>query len=249
MAENRQLEAMPKAMPRAEAPAAGAGANAEPAPDSDMGGSGIPEAPGMPGEHTVPAAPGLAGAPAAGAVPGAAAGTGTLPMPRQPGGAFPAPQAPESSAPQGPESPVPQAPESPAPQPPPQEASRPRGAEDLNGSWEIRNVVSTTNHPAYRGLWITYRIVLHQDGDQLSGDGEKWAENGRRIPAAQRTPIHVSGEIVGREVRVQFTERGNWRVSGGSFRWRLSPDGGSFSGTFASSAADTRGTSAATRLP
>ena len=232
MPENRQL----KAMPKADAPKADAGANAETAPDSDMGGSGIPEAPSAPGEHTVPAAPGLGGAPAAGAVPGADAGTGALPMPRQPG-AFPAPQAPESPAPRAPESRA------------PQEASRPRGAEDLNGSWEIRNVVSTTNHPAYRGLWITYRIVLHQDGDQLSGDGEKWAENGRRIPAAQRTPIHVSGEIVGREVRVQFTERGNWRVSGGSFRWRLSPDGGSFSGTFASSAADSRGTSAAVRLP
>jgi len=122
-------------------------------------------------------------------------------------------------------------------------------ADDLNGSWEIQNVVSSTSHPAYRGFRLTYRIVLRQDGEQISGDGEKWAENGRRIPAAQRTPIHLSGEMVGREVRVRFTEQGERHDSAGSFRWRLSADGTSFTGTFASDAAASRGVSAAVRLP
>ncbi|HXO27642.1 MAG TPA: hypothetical protein VOA80_09885, partial [Thermoanaerobaculia bacterium] len=150
-----------------------------------------------------------------------------------------------------------------APPPPPEPSSafppnahtatlgsmRPQRAGDLNGSWEIQNVVSATSYPAYRGLRLTYRIVLHQDGERISGDGEKWAENGRRIPAAQRTPIHLSGEMVGREVRVRFTESGNRRDSAGSFRWRLSADGTGFAGTFASSAAAARGASAAVRLP
>jgi hypothetical protein len=126
---------------------------------------------------------------------------------------------------------------------------RPQRAGDLNGSWEIQNVISSTSYPAYRGLRLTYRIVLHQDGERISGDGEKWAENGQRIPAAQRTPIHVSGEMAGREVRVRFTESGSRRDSGGSFRWRLSADGTRVAGTFASSAAAARGVSAAVRLP
>jgi len=129
------------------------------------------------------------------------------------------------------------------------DSMQPRRAGDLTGSWEIQNVVSSTDHPAYRGLRLTYRIALHQDGERISGDGEKWAENGRRVPAAQRTPIHLSGEKVGREVRVRFTESGNRRDSAGSFRWRLSADGASFAGTFASGAAGARGVSAAVRLP
>jgi hypothetical protein len=129
------------------------------------------------------------------------------------------------------------------------DSTRSRRAGDLNGSWEIQNVVNSTSYPAYRGLRLTYRIVLHHDGERIFGDGEKWAENGRRIPAAQRTPIHLSGELVGREVRVRFTERGDRRDSAGSIRWRLSADGTSFAGTFASSAADARGVSAAVRLP
>jgi hypothetical protein len=126
---------------------------------------------------------------------------------------------------------------------------RPRRAGDLNGSWEIHDVVDATSEPAYRALRLTYRIILHQDGERVSGDGEKWAENGRRIPAAQRTPIHLSGEIEGREVRVRFTENGSRRDSAGSFRWRLSADGTSCAGTFASNAAGSRGVSAAVRLP
>ena len=126
---------------------------------------------------------------------------------------------------------------------------RPLRTGDLSGSWEIQNVVSSTSYPAYRGLHLTYRIVLHQEGERISGDGEKWEENGRRIPAAQRTPIHLSGEVTGREVRVRFTENGDRRDSAGSFRWRLSADGTSFAGTFASSAAASRGVSAAVRLP
>jgi hypothetical protein len=54
---------------------------------------------------------------------------------------------------------------------------------------------------------------------------------------------------MGREVRVRFTESGSRRDSAGSFRWRLSADGTSCAGTFASNAAGSRGVSAALRLP
>jgi hypothetical protein len=194
---------------------------------------------------------------AAGGSSGASAGAATFPErapgdtglpPAGPGARPPTPAEPDADT---------------APPPPPEPSSdfppnahpaildsmRPRRAGDLTGSWEIQNVVSSTDYPAYRGLRLTYRIVLHQDGERISGDGKKWAENGRRIPAAQRTPIRLSGEMVGREARVRFTESGNRRDSAGSFRWRLSADGTGFAGTFASSAAAARGVSAAVRLP
>jgi hypothetical protein len=124
-----------------------------------------------------------------------------------------------------------------------------RATSDINGSWEIHNVIDSTSHPSYRGLRLTYHVTLRREGARIVGRGEKWAENDRRIPAAQRTPIELTGEMVGRELRVQFTEEGSQRESAGSFRWRLSPDGRSLAGTFASDAAGSRGVSAAYRLP
>ena len=214
-------------IPEMEAP------NAPSSPDVVVEGPGGPSpanpaaAPDLPGTpDSLPLRPSPPVAPSPQGVPAPGADAGSVP-PDEAGAAT----EPESESPAG----------SPAP--------RGRQGENLNGSWEIRNVVNSTSVPGYRGLRLTYRILLRQEGGRISGDGEKWAENDRRIPAAQRTPIHVSGEVVGREVRVRFTERGSRRVSAGSFRWRLSPDGGSFSGTFASNAADSRGSSAAVRLP
>jgi hypothetical protein len=194
----------------------------------------------------------------AGASAGGSSGAATFPQgapgdtslpPAGPGARPPTPAEPDADTAPPPPPPEPSSASPPNAHPAILDSMRPRRAGAVNGSWEIQNVVSSTSYPAYRGLRLTYRIVLHQDGERISGDGEKWAENGRRSPAAQRTPIRLSGEMVGREVRVQFTERGDRRDSAGSFRWRLSADGTSFAGTFASSAAAARGVSAAVRLP
>ena len=131
----------------------------------------------------------------------------------------------------------------------PSAAARTRTPADLNGSWEVHNVVNSTSYPSYRGLRLTYHVNLRHEGGRIVGDGEKWAENDRRVPAARRTPIHLTGEVVGQELRVEFTEQGGQRDSSGNFRWRLSPDGRSLAGTFASDAAGSRGISAAYRLP
>ncbi len=190
---------------------------------------------------------------------GASSGAATFPEaaprdtglpPASPGARPPTPAEPDAdTVPPEPPPPEPSSAFPPNAHPAVLNSMRSRRAGDLNGSWEIQNVVSSTSYPAYRGLRLTYRIVVRQDGERVSGDGEKWAENGRRIPAGQRTPIHLAGELVGREVRVRFTERGDRRDSPGSFRWRLSADGTRFAGTFASSAAAARGVSAAVRLP
>jgi hypothetical protein len=226
-----------------------------PAPPSPLPAPPLPPSgnAGRSGEEDEAAAAGAS----AGGSSGASAGAATFPE-RAPGDTGLPPAGPGARPPTRAE---PDADTAPPPPPEPSSAfppnahpaildsMRPRRAGDLTGSWEIQNVVSSTDYPAYRGLRLTYRIVLHQDGERISGDGKKWAENGRRIPAAQRTPIHLSGEMAGREVRVRFTESGNRRDSAGSFRWRLSADGTGFAGTFASSAAAARGVSAAVRLP
>jgi hypothetical protein len=120
--------------------------------------------------------------------------------------------------------------------------------QDLSGWWELTNTIASTNYAAYRGLRLTYRLQLEQDGDHLTGRGQKWAEEGAPVSAAARSPISVTGRIEGNKVILQFTEQGARRSTTGSFAWTLTPNGNALRGTFWSTAADTSGGSVARRL-
>jgi len=126
-------------------------------------------------------------------------------------------------------------------------ASGPKQA-DLSGWWEVTNTIQSTNYPAYKGLRLTYRVQLEQDGDRLTGRGQKWAEDGGPVSAAARSPISVTGRIEGRRVILQFTERGARRSTSGSFSWIVTGDAGALHGSFQSTAADTSGGSVARRM-
>jgi penicillin-binding protein 1A len=124
---------------------------------------------------------------------------------------------------------------------------RPAG-QDLSGWWELTNTIASTNYAAYRGLRLTYRLQLEQDGDRLTGRGQKWAEEGAPVSAAARSPISVTGRIEGGKVILQFTERGAKRATTGNFSWTLAANGNALHGSFWSTAADTSGSSVARRL-
>jgi penicillin-binding protein 1A len=139
----------------------------------------------------------------------------------------------------------------PAPRPEPDEtevAVEEASADDLSGWWELTNRIDETNYDAYRGLRLGYRLHLEQDGDRLTGRGQKWSEDGHGLSAGARTPITVRGTVHGQSVLLEFTEHGARRPTGGVFEWRLNPDGTTLRGSFTSSAAATRGLSIARRL-
>jgi 1A family penicillin-binding protein len=117
---------------------------------------------------------------------------------------------------------------------------------DLSGWWEVTNTIQSTSYPAYRGLRLTYRVQLEQDGNRITGRGQKWAEDGGPVSAAARSPIRIVGRIAGRQVLLQFTERGARRSTDGSFSWIVSP--GALHGSFTSTAAATSGGSVARRM-
>ncbi len=119
---------------------------------------------------------------------------------------------------------------------------------DLSGWWELTNTIASTNYAAYRGLRLTYRLQIEQDGDRLTGRGQKWAEDGGPVSASARSPITVTGRIEGGKVLLQFTERGAKRPTTGSFSWTLGPNGNALHGSFWSTAADTSGSSVARRM-
>lgn len=122
-------------------------------------------------------------------------------------------------------------------------------ATNLSGWWELTNQIQSTSYSAYQGLRLGYRIFLKQEGGRITGQGQKWLENGRKVPASRQTPISLSGSIDGSSVEVAFTEHGSQRTSDGRFRWQLSSDQARLQGSFSSSAAGTSGSSVARRLP
>ena len=95
---------------------------------------------------------------------------------------------------------------------------------------------------------LSYRIRLQHDGNRLVGTGEKFTENGRALPPAERTPIVIEGDIQGDVVKLNFTERYSGGTTGGVITWQLSPGGTQANGRFNSNAAKSSGISSARRL-
>jgi hypothetical protein len=124
---------------------------------------------------------------------------------------------------------------------------------EVSGRWQVTNTVNADSHPAWRGYRLTYRIALLRSGDRIVGDGVKWAENGHPLPAGQRSSIHVTGELVGNELRLHFSEQeapypDRRLIGDGQFLWRVFDSGRGLGGTFTSSTASLHGISNAVRL-
>jgi eukaryotic-like serine/threonine-protein kinase len=108
------------------------------------------------------------------------------------------------------------------------------------GRWDLTHEAESTGRAA------GYRLTLQQDGNRVSGRGRKYTEDGVLLPAEQRTPIRVDGQIDGQYLVLNFVEQGAWGSSSGTIRWLIAP--GSLQGRFASDAEDGGGTSVARRV-
>lgn len=118
---------------------------------------------------------------------------------------------------------------------------------NLTGEWKVVNTVETTRYRSFDNLEIGFRLVINQTGKEFTAKGEKISENGRLLPPGDRTPIQMNGVIEGDKVRATFIEQGAVRKTSGRFVWRIQRSGAGLRGTFASSAARSHGTSAATK--
>ena len=118
---------------------------------------------------------------------------------------------------------------------------------DLSGNWKVVNTVEQTSYDAYKNMEIGFNVSIDQAGKDFTGRGEKISENGQSLPAAGRTPIVVKGTIDGDKVEATFSESGARRNTSGRFAWRIDKASGGLTGRFVSSAARTRGRSAATK--
>lgn len=118
---------------------------------------------------------------------------------------------------------------------------------DLTGKWDVVNTVHTTAYRSFQNLRIGFALSINQTGKTFTAQGQKISENGRTLPASERTPIQLNGAINGDRIEATFFEQGSSRKSTGRFVWKIDRAGGRLTGTFASSAARASGESTARR--
>lgn len=119
--------------------------------------------------------------------------------------------------------------------------------QDLTGDWQVINTVQKTAYKSFDNMKVGFRLKIKQQGQEFTGKGEKFSENGQPLPASYRTPIHVTGSIDGNRVVATFVEDGRMRRSNGRFVWKLQNGGDQLAGTFVSTAANSSGRSALTK--
>jgi hypothetical protein len=119
--------------------------------------------------------------------------------------------------------------------------------QNLTGTWNLLNTVEKTSYQPFANMRIGYRLIISQSGANFRAEGEKLLENGRTLPTVLRTAIHLTGAVEGETISASFVEEGARRKTNGRFLWRLEPEGTLMKGTFVSTAANSSGTSVATR--
>ena len=119
---------------------------------------------------------------------------------------------------------------------------------DLTGTWKVTNTVDQTSYQAYQNMEVAFNISINQDGNAITGKGEKISENGRSLPANGRTPIEMKGTVDGDKIEATFFENGKVRKTNGRFVWTIDKSSGSLTGTFITTAARSSGRSAATKV-
>ena len=122
-------------------------------------------------------------------------------------------------------------------------------AHNLAGEWKVINTVQKTGYKSYNNMEVGFRLRIKQTGKDITATGEKFSENGRNLPQNSRTPIHLTGSIDGDKIVATFVEDGLMRRTNGRFVWKLQNGGAGLTGTFASTAANSSGKSAATKQP
>jgi hypothetical protein len=112
----------------------------------------------------------------------------------------------------------------------------------ITGTWIIENKIEQTSYSPFKNLQLTYTVQFTQNGPSLTGSGEKTMEAGHEIAGHAHTPIQITGNFAGDSIDASYAEDGVKRQSHGEFHWKLAK-GGSWVGTFHSTAADSAGSS------
>jgi hypothetical protein len=120
---------------------------------------------------------------------------------------------------------------------------------DLSGRWWVKHRVRSSRLPRFVGLEIEFYINLAQDGEALTGDGEKFAVGWRLAGRNEASRLELNGRVHGADVQIALVEHPPAkpdRTIFGSINWKV-VNPGRLVGEFRVDAADTSGSSEAVR--
>jgi hypothetical protein len=118
----------------------------------------------------------------------------------------------------------------------------------VSGAWSFESETLSTSYNPYKGLKLTYLVLLWQEGRVIHGTGEKVREDAdgvvKTYTGAQRSRIDVRGYMTKRyftksEVVLHFYEHGEKRVS--STMQALKIVANTMEGTYVSTIANSSG--------
>lgn len=120
---------------------------------------------------------------------------------------------------------------------------------DLSGRWRVIHRVERSACRAYVGLEIEFDVVLEQDGERLTGRGEKFLVAGRLVRQDEVSRLFLTGGATGRQIHLEVVEicgEPSDRRIVGAIDWDVVTDD-LMAGAFQVSAAESAGSSLALR--
>jgi hypothetical protein len=120
---------------------------------------------------------------------------------------------------------------------------------DLSGRWWVKHRVRSSSLQRFVGLEIEFYVNLRQDGQALTGSGEKFAVGWRLAGRDEASRLELNGRLDGADVQISLSEHPPGkpdRTIFGSISWKV-VNPGRLVGEFRVNAADTSGSSEAVR--
>jgi hypothetical protein len=120
---------------------------------------------------------------------------------------------------------------------------------DLNGRWRVIHRVERSGLSRYVGLEIEFDVVLTQDGDRVTGEGEKFIVGWELVSRREASRLKLEGRADGDGVHLSVLEvppSDPEREIVGEITWKVVTND-MLTGTFWVTAAKSAGTSRALR--
>lgn len=120
---------------------------------------------------------------------------------------------------------------------------------DLTGRWRVIHHVQKSSRSRYVGLNIEFQITLVQDGDKVTGDGEKFLVDWQLANRDEASRLAIEGQVDQSGVRISLLERSPKnpnRTIVGEISWQVL-NSNHMIGSFRVDAAETSGSSEALR--
>ncbi len=120
---------------------------------------------------------------------------------------------------------------------------------DLSGRWWVKHRVKDSGLPRFIGLEIEFYVTFQQDGQRLTGEGEKFAVGWQLAGRNEASRLELTGQLSGNDVHISLVEHppaNPARTIFGTIDWKVVTRG-RLVGSFQVDAANTKGSSEAVR--